>query len=81
MAKGAREKPKFLSKKLKHIRLNLGLSQGEMLKALKLSDRTDRSLISGYELGKREPTLLVLLSYARLADISTDALIDDSTNL
>ena len=33
--------------------------------------------ISQYEHGRREPPLLVLLKYARLAGISTDVLIDD----
>lgn len=33
--------------------------------------------ISRFEQGKREPSLLLLLEYARLAGISTDVLIDD----
>ena len=37
--------------------------------------------ISRYETGRREPSLLVLLEYARLAGISTDVLIDDRLNL
>jgi hypothetical protein len=36
-----------------------------------------RSIISAYELGKREPTLLDLLKYARLAKVSVEVLIDD----
>ena len=39
------------------------------------------SSISEYETGKREPPLLVLLKYARLAGVSTDVLIDDKTPL
>ena len=31
-----------------------------------------------FELGTREPPLPVLLAYAKLVDISTDVLIDDS---
>lgn len=81
MAKGVRERPRFLAKKLKQIRLSLGFSQNEMLDALGLADRGERSQISGYERGTREPTLPVLLKYARLAGISTDVLIDDSVNL
>jgi hypothetical protein len=37
--------------------------------------------ISQYETGKREPPLLVLLRYARLAGTSTDVLIDDRLDL
>jgi transcriptional regulator with XRE-family HTH domain len=37
--------------------------------------------VSEYERGLREPTLLVLLRYARLAGISVDALIDDELSL
>jgi hypothetical protein len=37
--------------------------------------------ISGYETGKREPPLPVLLKYARLAGVSTDVLIDDKLKL
>ena len=40
-----------------------------------------RSIISAYELGKREPTLLDLLEYARLINVSVDSLIDDRLNL
>ena len=46
------------------------------------SDRKElRSIISAYELGKREPTLLDILAYARLAGVSTDILIDDELDL
>lgn len=37
--------------------------------------------VSGYELGTRQPDLLVLLRYARLAGVSTDVLIDDKLKL
>ena len=37
--------------------------------------------VSAYELGTREPDLLTLLQYARVAGISTDALIDDKLNV
>lgn len=72
-----RPTPKRLAKKLRQIRLHLGLSQGEMIRELGLEKRYDRSTISGYERGEREPPLPVLLNYARLAGISTDVLIDD----
>jgi transcriptional regulator with XRE-family HTH domain len=37
--------------------------------------------VSAYELGTREPDLLTLLAYARVAGISTDVLIDDKLSL
>jgi transcriptional regulator with XRE-family HTH domain len=81
MGKTARERPRRLAKKLLQIRIDLGLSQNEMLSALGLKDKVFRSAISGYELGTREPSLPVLLRYARLAGVSTDVLIDDKMNL
>lgn len=81
MAKVPRPKPKRLAEKLKLIRDSLNLSQGEILKSLGMSDSHDRSVISGYELGSKEPPLPILLKYARLAKISTDVLIDDELDL
>ncbi len=81
MGKSARERPKRLAEKLLQIRIGLGLSQNEMLAALGLREKVYRSAISGYELGTREPSLPVLLRYARLAGVSTDVLIDDTLDL
>jgi len=44
---------------------------------LGLDNEFARNYVAGYERGTREPTLNVLLKYARLAGISTDILIDD----
>jgi transcriptional regulator with XRE-family HTH domain len=46
-----------------------------MAKALKLE--VAYTSISGYERGKREPDLIVLLNYARLAKVSMETLVDD----
>ena len=81
MGRIQRERPKHLAKKLRQIRLNLGLSQNEMLNELGLLNKVYRSAVSGYELGTREPSLPILLRYARLAGISTDVLIDDRLKL
>jgi transcriptional regulator with XRE-family HTH domain len=81
MGKSARERPKQLAAKLLQIRLHLGLSQNEMLSALGLREKVFRSAISGYETGTREPSLPVLLRYAGLGGVSTDALIDDDIEL
>jgi len=77
-----RAMPKKLGKKLKQIRLNLGMSQREIVEALKYKDTPLRaSQISQYESGQREPTMMLVLAYARLAGISTDVLIDDKIKL
>lgn len=52
-----------------------------MLNQLGFKERLFRSNISQYELGTREPSLLVLLAYARLAKVSVDVLIDDELDL
>jgi transcriptional regulator with XRE-family HTH domain len=81
MAKYSRERPKRLARKLKQIREDLGLSQNEILVALKLKGKMTRATISGFESGATEPSLPVLLRYARLAGISADVLIDDKLDL
>ncbi|HEX8181156.1 MAG TPA: helix-turn-helix transcriptional regulator [Pyrinomonadaceae bacterium] len=72
-----------MAEKLTHIRRALGLSQDAMLARLGLSGQEGlfRSSVSGYELGKREPPLPVLLEYARAANVSVEALIDDGLDL
>lgn len=74
-----RRQPKKLARKLLTIRLQLGVSQTEMAKLLKLE--ISYTAVSAYELGTREPDLLTLLQYARVAGISTDVLIDDKIRL
>lgn len=76
-----RAKPERLGEKLRQIRLALGLSQAEMWKHLGVEDLIVSKQISVYELGKREPSLVILLQYARAANISTDVLIDDELDL
>jgi transcriptional regulator with XRE-family HTH domain len=74
-----RRQPKKLARKLLTIRQRLGVSQTEMAKLLKLE--ISYTAVSAYERGTREPDLLTLLQYARVAGISTDALIDDKLNV
>jgi transcriptional regulator with XRE-family HTH domain len=81
MARGAREKPARLAEKLRAIREALGLSQSEMLRRLGAEDRMDYYRISEFESGKGEPSLIILLQYARVAGVSTDVLIDDKLDL
>ncbi len=81
MGRTSREKPARLAEKLLQIREALGLSQSEIVSRMGLTERLNRDDISKYERGVREPSLLVLLRYARLAGLSTDYLIDDEMNL
>ena len=81
MGRIARTKPERLAEKLLQIRLTLGLSQTEFLLRLGLEDVLEYKRISEFELGKAEPSLPVLLRYARTVNISTDFLIDDDLDL
>ena len=81
MGRGPREKPERLAEKLLHIRTALGLSQTEMLKRLGAEDKMAYHRISEFESGKGEPSLIILLEYARAVGVSTDVLIDDNLNL
>lgn len=81
MGKGARRTPARLAEKLRRVRLDLGLSQTEMLKRLGAEDMITYHRISDYELGKNEPPLIVVLEYARLANVWVDVLIDDKLDL
>jgi len=79
MGQTRRRKPKKLGRKLKAIRLKLGMSQSEMCNALDLN--VSYTVVSSYELGTGEPDLLTLLRYARLGNVSVESLIDDKQNL
>jgi transcriptional regulator with XRE-family HTH domain len=76
-----RLKQKRLPAKLRAIRDAFGVSQSEMLKRLGAEDLIEYNRLSEFESGKREPPLLILLKYARAANISTDVLIDDELDL
>ncbi|MDQ1590276.1 MAG: hypothetical protein QOG71_903 [Pyrinomonadaceae bacterium] len=81
MARGAREKPLRLAEKLLLIRTMLALSQSEMLKRIGAENKMDYYRISEFETGKGEPSLPVLLQYARVAGVCVDVLIDDELDL
>ena len=61
------------------MRKHLGLSQSQLAARLSLAPHYGR--VSEYERGKRAPSLLTLLDYARLAKIHIDDLVDDNTEL
>lgn len=79
MGTRARQKPERLGEKLRTIREALGLSQAGIFE--RLEGMTSASQISEFETGKREPSLIVLLQYARLAGVYVDVLIDDKLKL
>jgi transcriptional regulator with XRE-family HTH domain len=77
----ARPRPARLAEKLLQIRLALGISQTEMLYRLGLEDKLKYTRMSDYELGRNEPSLMVLLQYARVANLYMEALVDDEVDL
>ncbi len=81
MGRQPRPRPARLAEKLRHIRLSMGLSQSQMMKLLELDTRLFASAVSGYEIGKREPPIPVLLKYARVAGVTMEELADDEMNL
>ncbi len=81
MKKASPTKSGRLARKLRQIRLRLGLSQSEILERLGFSEHLFRSNISQYERGHRVPAPRVLLKYARLAKVDLAVLIDDELDL
>lgn len=77
-----RPRPKKLAGKMLAIRQSLGLTQAGMAARLsKIPSPPDGAMISRYERDEREPSLFALLTYARLARVTVDVLIDDKLNL
>ena len=72
-------RPKHLAEKLLTIREHLGLSQLRLVMLLKADISYHR--ISEYEHGRRMPSLMVLLYYARVAGIPMEYLADDEIDL
>lgn len=81
MGKQTRKRPARLPEKLFEIRQKLGLSQNEMVRKMALVDEIERDYISKFERGTLEPTLWVLLQYARAANVCVDVLIDNNLDL
>lgn len=83
MGRARRSRPAHLASKLRRIRLALCYTQKQMFDALQ--DEKTTTLYVGhialFEGSKREPDLLVLLRYARVAGVSVEMLIDDELEL
>lgn len=82
MGSASRTKPDFLAEKLLAIRTELRLTQIELAEELSCDKiKLRKSDISRYESGTREPSLVVLLRYARLANVTMETLVDDKLAL
>jgi transcriptional regulator with XRE-family HTH domain len=78
MGQSRRQRPVRLPAKLREIRLRLGFTQAQIVERLRaVKPDLQAGHVSEYELGKREPSLIVLLHYARIADVSMEELVDD----
>jgi transcriptional regulator with XRE-family HTH domain len=73
-----RPRPRLLASKLLTIRQELGLSQPQIAKRLGIQEYTN---VSKYERDINEPSLMIVLAYARLAEIPVEYLIDDRLDL
>lgn len=81
MGRSPRPRPARLGEKLLQIRMSLGLSQSQMHKRLGLHEKLFASAVSGYEIGKREPPIPILLKYSRIAGVPMEVLADDELDL
>jgi len=82
MGRRRRAQPKRMGGKLLRIRKALDLTQEQMTTSLSSNESpVYPTHISEFERGRREPSLLVLLRYAKIAGVSTDVLIDDDLDL
>ena len=85
----ARNRPKLLPDKLLAIRDFLSVDrahmaselQSEMLSRSGHQYRMTSGRISEWEKGRREPDLLVIIAYVRLAQIHIESLVDDDVDL
>ena len=77
----ARRRPERLAEKLRQVRNSLGLSQAELHNRLGVEEDIPYTRISDYELDKNEPSLIVLLEYARIAGVHLEEIVDDRMDL
>lgn len=77
MGSARRKRPKKLPEKLKEIRLRLEWTQEQLARRLDV----DSGAISRFERGLREPSILELLEYSRIGNVSMEILADDKRKL
>lgn len=81
MGRSNRKTPSRLAEKLLNIRTALDLSQNEIIVRIGFESELERTTISNFERGVREPSLMVLLAYANLAGVCLDVLANDELDL
>jgi len=81
MGSAARRKPKRLAEKLLEIRVGLGLSQNGLIRQMGFADDLTQAQISMFERGLRQPSLPILLAYAKVANVYIEVLIIDDVDL
>jgi transcriptional regulator with XRE-family HTH domain len=84
MPKGVRRRPARLAEKLLRIRQRLELTQEglkDRLEQVGFVSNLDCADVSDFERGRRDPDLLTLLSYGRVANVYLDMLVDDELDL
>jgi DNA-binding XRE family transcriptional regulator len=84
MGRGRRARPKKIQEKVCEIRRKLAITQDEM--AVRLiqygaEETTHSGYIADFETGKRAPSLLGVLAYAKLIGVCADVLLDDEIDL
>lgn len=62
---------------MREIRLRLGMTQEELAKHLGV----DSGAISRFEHGKREPSLLEMLTYSNLSGLTINQIVDDRVKI
>jgi len=78
-----RPQPARLAQKLRQLRTLLGYTLEEMAQALTQVKKSPpaKSHIHRFEAGTREPSLLVLLEYSKVAGVPLESLVDDELDL
>ncbi len=81
MGRAHRSRPNRLGEKLRVIRKHFGLTQQALIDRLAVKESLYPSSISLFEQDGREPSLLVLLAYSKLAGVTINDLVDDKVRL
>lgn len=78
-----RPQPDRLAEKLRQLRTRLEYTLEEMAQALSRVKKSPptKSHIHRFEAGVREPSLLILLEYSRVAKVPLESLVDDNLDL
>lgn len=84
MGRGRRARPKRIQEKVCVIRQKLAITQDELAARLikhGAEETTHSGYIADFETGKRAPSLLGVLAYAKLIGVCADVLLDDEIEL